>query len=102
MLFLMGLAIIVGVLRLDSYRPILISLIAIWVCSWFAFMIWNALQYNYVPCPRCRSNIFLRKSIIPMMVFNIPSVCPNCGLDLEHPYSPENTPTKQSVRAQAN
>jgi len=38
-----------------------------------------------VRCPRCGWNVNLRKSTMPQLAAVVPSVCPNCGLDLESP-----------------
>lgn len=95
-LFGITLAIASEVINLDSDRGVLFSITALFFCLFFAFMIWNALRYNYVPCPRYGWNIFFQKTQA-MMAFNIPSICPNCGLDLEHRYSPESGATKRSA-----
>jgi hypothetical protein len=40
-----------------------------------------------VPCPRCGWNLYLSKERFPAGVIYVPSICPNCGLDLETPSS---------------
>jgi hypothetical protein len=49
-------------------------------------MAWGFWRFS-APCPRCGWNLYFKKPEFPMMAVTIPSICPNCGLDLEKPYS---------------
>ncbi len=72
----------VGMLASESNQYIFIIFFG--VCS-LAFMLWN---YK-VPCPRCGWNINQRKPEVLLHATSVPSLCPNCSLDLERVYVAE-------------
>jgi predicted RNA-binding Zn-ribbon protein involved in translation (DUF1610 family) len=85
MVILLAASIVTGHFNLFSYRLYRVFFVGLWVCSFFGFVIWMTLSKNTVLCPRCGWNIFYRKPM-PLTAVTVPSICPNCGLDLEHPH----------------
>jgi predicted RNA-binding Zn-ribbon protein involved in translation (DUF1610 family) len=99
MAILLAASIVTGQFNLFSYKLYRVFFVALWVGSFFGFVIWMTLSKSTALCPRCGWNIFYRKPM-PLTAINVPSVCPNCGLDLEHPYvkGRDQTSSTQSAR----
>jgi hypothetical protein len=49
-----------------------------------------------VPCPRCGWNIYMKPNSM-FLALEIPSACPNCGLDLERPYAGDDDAVSTSA-----
>ena len=80
-----GVAAIFEMLSLES-RFLQISCITILATCWLVcFGLWK----QFAPCPRCGWDLYMQKEGYPFMATSIPSMCPGCHLDLEHPYRRE-------------
>ena len=72
------------------YHKLFQAVYAVTIASLFIGIgIWMGVRKNTVLCPRCGWNVFFKKPM-PMVATVIPSVCPNCGLDLENRYEPKD------------
>ena len=75
MAILLAASIVTGQFNLFSYKLYRVFFVALWVGSFFGFVIWMTLSKSTVLCPRCGWNIFYRKPM-PLTALNVPSVCP--------------------------
>lgn len=53
----------------------------LWICGAISFLAIGATWRFSEPCPYCRWNINIRKNF--QLALFVPSICPNCGADLE-------------------
>lgn len=79
MLLFVGSALVIDHYGVFRHTAAQVIFAAVFAGSILALGLWK----SRAPCPNCGWNIRFRKTSFPMVAAQVPSVCPNCGLDLE-------------------